>query len=39
MRLGWAGLKVGAPDDDRVAQFADYSETMWLNGHRVVCVQ
>ena len=43
LRLGWAGLKAGAPDDDRVAHFADF-ETTWLNGHyhitcRVVCVQ
>ena len=22
LRLGWAGLKAGAPDDDRVAQLA-----------------
>ena len=30
LRLGWPGLKAGAPDDDRVAQF---TETTWLNGH------
>ena len=30
LRLRWPGLKAGAPDDDRVAQF---TETTWLNGH------
>ena len=30
LSLRWAGLKAGAPDDDRVAQL---TETTWLNGH------
>ena len=33
LRLGWAGLKAGAPADDRVAQFKHYFEETWLNGH------
>ena len=31
--LGWAGLKPTAPDDQQVAQFTNYSEKTWLNGH------
>ena len=32
-------LKAGAPDDDRVAQFADYFETTWLNVHYHTYIQ
>ena len=31
--LVWARLNVGAPDDDKVAQFTDYFQATWLNRH------
>ena len=32
IRIGWAGLKAGAPEDDSVAHFTHYFEEIWLYG-------
>ena len=32
IRIGWAGLKAGAPEDDCAACFTHYFEETWLNG-------
>ena len=32
IRIGWAGLKAGAPEDDSVARFTHYFEEIRLYG-------